>query len=53
SKPAPPSGGSSDSGSKGEAPCSGDHCEPTIVSSAGKQAVGGLALLAAVAAALL
>ncbi|KAM0299337.1 hypothetical protein ACHAPM_007378 [Fusarium culmorum] len=53
SKPAPPSGGSSDSGSKGEAPCSGDHCEPTIVSSAGKQAVGGFALLAAVAAALL
>ncbi|OBS17690.1 hypothetical protein FPOA_09423 [Fusarium poae] len=61
SKPAPPSGGESDSGSKGssggessgEAPCSGDHCEPTIVSSAGKQAVGGLALLAAVAAALL
>ncbi|KAH6977893.1 hypothetical protein EDB82DRAFT_447028 [Fusarium venenatum] len=60
-KPAPPSGGESDSGSKGssggessgEAPCSGDHCEPTIVSSAGKQAVGGLALLAAVAAALL
>ncbi|RBR08912.1 uncharacterized protein FIESC28_10092 [Fusarium coffeatum] len=46
-------GGSSDSGSKGEAPCSGDHCEPTIVNGAGKQAVSGLAFLAAVAAALL
>ncbi|RGP76008.1 hypothetical protein FSPOR_402 [Fusarium sporotrichioides] len=45
--------GSSGGSSSGEAPCSGDNCSPTIVSSAGKQAVGGLAALAALAAALL
>ncbi|KPA46045.1 hypothetical protein FLAG1_01136 [Fusarium langsethiae] len=45
--------GSSGGSSSGEAPCSGDNCSPTIVSSAGKQAVGGLAALAAIAAALL
>jgi hypothetical protein len=45
--------GSSGGSSSGEAPCSGDNCSPTIVSSAGKQAVGGLAALAALVAALL
>ncbi|ENH69833.1 hypothetical protein FOC1_g10009336 [Fusarium oxysporum f. sp. cubense race 1] len=46
--------GSEGSGSKGESgsSCEGDHCVPVIVSSAGKQAVSALALLAAVAALL-